>query len=85
MCEKAVDIYPSALMCVSSCYKTQEICKKAVSKEPFMWKFCLDKYKSQEMCDKTVNACPPLKFVLDWFVIVIRCLKILMMYFLMTI
>ena len=36
MCEKAVDTYPSTVIHVCNCYKTQKICEKAVDTCPFM-------------------------------------------------
>ena len=58
MCDKAVDIYASAIQFVPECYKTQKMCHKDVDACPFKFDSVPD--QTQEMRDKAIDA--------DWFV-----------------
>ena len=60
MCDKAVNIYLSAIKYVPDHCKTEEMWDEAVDKCPFVFDSVPGQYKFQEICDK-FNSEDPLK------------------------
>ena len=68
MCNKAVDISPSAMYFVPECFKTQEMCVKADDTFPFVFGSFTYQYKTQKMYDKAVSNNPfRRKYCLSWY------------------
>ena len=66
MCTKAVNNYPSAIIFVHECYKTQEMCVIAANTCSFVFNSFPDRYKTEEICHKAIdNYAHALEFVPD--------------------
>ena len=49
MCDKAVDIYPSAIKFIPECHKTQKLYDKGVDTCPFVLDSVPDQYRTQKL------------------------------------
>ena len=47
MCNKVINLYPSAIKFVPKCYRTQEMCAEVINTCPFVFDYVPDQFQAK--------------------------------------